>query len=134
MDKNQIFIGTIRKCTQYEMHPMFENRTYFGDQCIGFDCLGYTTTSDEVYKENAILIKLKNGFYVDLNQLDSILDCIKIYRPDRYRLGGLAMSTSADHVGSLFVDTDSLKPYYEGKQNSNHVSVYQLKKQVEYSK
>ena len=74
MKTDQIFIGDIRKCTKYETHTTFSSSTYIGDQCIGCDSFGYIDKDDELYKENAVLIKIKNGGYVDLERFNSILD------------------------------------------------------------
>lgn len=134
MKTDQIFIGDIRKCTKYETHTTFSNSTYIGDQCIGCDSLGYIDSDNELYKENAILIKIKNGGYVDLERFNSFLDYIRIYRDitkDGYRLGGLMMPTSAHNIDSLFVDESSLKPYYTNHQRPTNISVHQLKMQVE---
>ena len=87
----------------------------------------------ELYKENAVLIKVKNGGYVDLENFNSILDYIKIHQDitkNGYRLGGLIMSTSAHCINSLFVDRKSLIPYYKNKEQDNNISVHQLKKQI----
>lgn len=136
MKTDQIFIGDIRKCTKYETHTTFSSSTYIGDQCIGCDSFGHIVEDDELYKENAVLIKIENGGYVDLERFNSILDYIRIYRDitkDGYRLGGLMMSTSAHCIDSLFVDEKSLKPYYTDKQQIDDISVHQLKKQVKKS-
>lgn len=133
MKTEQIYVGNIRKCTKYETHTTFSNRTYIGDQCIGCDSFEYIDSDDELYKENAVLIKIKNGGYVDLERINSILDYIRIYRDitkDGYRLGGLMMSTSAHSKDSLFVDKKPLKPYYDDKQPNSKISIHQLKKQI----
>ncbi len=135
MNTSQIFTGTIRRCTEHEVHSIFSLSTYIDGQCIGCDGIGSVHIDSEIYKENAVLIKLQNGDYVDLESLDSILDYIRIYQSYSYGLRGLMMSSfQPNHVGELFVDDTSLKPYYGDEQASKHVSVYQLKKRVEASK
>lgn len=131
MKKGQIFIGDIRKCTKYDTHTTFSSNCYIGDQCIGCDSFGYIEVEDELYKENAILIKIENGGYVDLERFNSILDYIKIHHDltkNGYRLGGLMMSERAHCIDSLFVDEKSLKPYYADEIQNNNVSIRQLKK------
>lgn len=106
MKTDQIFIGDINKCTKYETHNTFSSSTYIGDECVSCDSIGYIDTDDEPYKENAILIKIENGGYVDLERFNSILDYISIYQDitkDGFRLGGLMMSTSPCCVDDLFV-------------------------------
>jgi len=136
MKPEQIFTGDIRKCTKYESHLAFSSETYITGECIGSCGFGYIDKEDELFKENAILIKIKNGGYVDLERFNSILDYLRIYgdiTKEGYRLGGLMMPTSAYKADCLFVDADSLKPYYSNEQEKN-ISVRQLKKQLKSSK
>lgn len=133
MKTGQIFIGDIRKCTKYEAHNIFSSSFFIGDECIGSDAFGYIDLESEIYKENAILIKIENGGYVDLERFNSILDYIRIYkdiRKDGYMLGGLMMPTSANNINSLFVDEESLKPYYTTKKIPKNISLRKLKKEV----
>lgn len=133
MKTDQIFIGNIRKCTKYETHTTISSSAHIGNQCILRESFGYIDEENELYKKNAVLIKIENGGYVDLERFNSILDYIKIYRDitkNGYRLGGLMMSTSAYSIDSLFVDEKSLKPYYGDNQQINDISVRQLKKQI----
>ena len=119
MKAEQIFIGDIRKCTKYETHTTFSSSAYIGNQCIVCDSFGYIDEDDELYKKNAILIKIKSGGYVDLERFNSIIDYIRIYHDitkNGYRLGRLMMSTSAHCIDSLFVDEKSLQPYYGDRQ------------------
>ena len=137
MKPEQIFIGNIKKCTKYEEHTTFSSSMYIGNQCICCDSFGTIAVDDEIYKENAVLIKIKNGGYVDLERLNSLLDYIKIHQDitkNGYRLGGLMMSTSAHCIDSLFVDEESLKPYYTDEQQIGNISVHQLKKQFKTTK
>lgn len=132
MKPEQIFIGNIRKCTKYEEHTTFKSQTFIDSDIIDTDTFGYIVSDDELYKENAILLKIKQGGYVDIERLNSILDHIKMHKNITKRgfiLGGLIMSTSSHCIDSLFVDESSLKPYYNNKQQKN-ISVRQLKKQI----
>lgn len=133
MKAEQIFIGDIRKCTKYETHTTISSSAYIGNQCILSESFGYISEDDELYKRNAILIKIKNGGYVDLERFNSILDYIRIYHDitkNGYYLGRLMMSTSAHCIDSLFVDEKSLQPYYGNRQKNSTISIRQLKKQV----
>ena len=132
MKPEQIFIGNIRKCPKYEEHTTFKSQTFIDSDIIDTDTFGYIVSDDELYKENAILLKIKQGGYVDIERLNSILDYIKMRKDitkTGYILGGLIMSTSSHRIDSLFVDETSLKPYYNNKQQKN-ISVRQLKKQL----
>jgi len=133
MKTDQIFIGNINKCTKYVDHVTFSGKTFIGDECICSDSFGYVEKQDVVYKENAILIKLKNGGYVDLEKLNSIFDHLKVLNAttkDGFYLGGIIMSTSAHCEDCLFVDSKSLVPYYTENKNNSNISARQLKKQI----
>ena len=133
MKPEQIFIGNIKRCTKYEEYNTIVGSTYIGNQLICTDSFGYITKEDELYKENAVLIKIENGGYVDLDRFNSFLDYIRIHKDitkNGYRLGGLMMSTSAHSPNCLFVDEKSLKPYYTDKQQFEDISVRKLKRQV----
>lgn len=137
MKSDQIFIGNIRQCTKYEEHVMFSSETYIGSELLGGERFGSIEEDDELYKENAILIKLKNGGYVDLDRFNSILDYIRLHRlytKNGFRLGGLIMSTSAYKSGGLFVDEKSLKSYYPVYEDIKDASILKLKKQINYNK
>ena len=136
MKPEQIFVGDIRKCTKYEIHNFFCCETSINGTSIGRDGFGRVKIEHESFKDDAILIKIKNGGYVDLERLESVLDYIKIYKDikkDGYKLGNLMMPGFSYRLDCLFVDESSLKPYYSEKQTKN-ISVRQLKKQVNNSK
>lgn len=133
MKTDQIFIGDIKKCTKYETHTTFSTYSYFGDQCIGGGSVGYIEEETELYKKNAILIKVRDNRYVDLEQLNSILNYIKIFlhMVDKSQyLGELIMPTCAYYKNSLFVDEKSLKPYYNDNLQISDISVRKLKQQT----
>lgn len=130
MKSDKIFIGNIRKCTKYEEHVMFSSETYIGSELLGRERFGSIEEDDELYKENAILIKVKNGGYVDLDRFNSILDYIRLHRcctKNGIRLGGLVISTSPYKLESLFVDEKSLKPYYPVNEEIKDTSILKLK-------
>jgi len=133
MKPEQVFIGDIRRCTKYETHTTFSSGTYINGECLFTDSFGYIETDNELYKENAVLIKIRENRYVDLERLNSILDYIEIYKDKMYNLGTIMMPISEYGVDRLFVDHKSLKPYYENTQEKN-ISVRQLKKQLKNSK
>lgn len=137
MKSDQVFIGNIRRCTKYEKNIALICKTYIDGQLIGCERFGSIEEDDELYKENAILIRVKNGGYVDLERFDSILDYIRLHRlytKNGFRLGGLIMSTSAYRLDDLFVDEKTLKPYYQANEEVKDTSILKLKKQINYNK
>ena len=131
MKADRVFVGDIKKCTKYERHDVFSSSTYICDECIGCDSFGHIETDSELYKKDAILIQFKNGGYVDLDNLRSFIDYIKVYgdiTKNGFYEGGLIMSTSPRCIDSIFVDSESLKPY-KNKQNKDKISARQLRKE-----
>lgn len=125
MNYEQFFIGDIRICKNY-------NR--FNADCID-EWIGgpsperliknsngttdYIDYTDEMYKQDAILIKTKNGKYIDLEDVNSILDYVSTdcdNKVKKFCLKNKVMSTLPDESGSLFVDKRSLKSYENVKQ------------------
>ena len=99
MEESILFIGNIRKCTKYETH-----KTAVLDIAGCTDSFGYMEIKDELYKENATLIKTKDGKFIDLGD---ILDISKIKKAK----GKIKMSTYPIKKGCLFVDEKTLKPH-----------------------
>mgnify|MGYP003307912159 CR=1 FL=1 len=81
IDMENVFIGTIRV---QATHCIFTSRGYIVYACEGEE----NVTS--VLKENAILLKIKDGEYVDLDLLNNFLDEIKIKKvviPETVKIG-----------------------------------------------
>lgn len=100
MEEERYFIGNIKKCTKLEAHKTFEMVT----EGIT-DSFGYMEIEDELYKENAILLKTKEG-YIDLDNLTTLYN-IKKNRNKK----NILMPTYPIYIGCLFIDEKSLKPY-----------------------
>lgn len=115
IDMNNVFIGTINKCIQYDTKTTFSSETYIGEDCIGSDSFGYIVEDGIKYKENAKLLKVTTNGYVDLDTLNSILDEIKvkskITKDGGFYLNGLILSTSPHKLGCLYVDSSTLIQY-----------------------
>lgn len=128
MKKEQIFIGNIKKCTEYEEAITSCRGVITKNGIVASDSYGYTKTDDELYKEDVILVKLKNDFYVELEKLNLLL---KLKAQTRTRKGHVInefmMLTSPSAVGDLFVDEKSLKPYYGMEDKSAKVLMRKLK-------
>lgn len=133
MKKYQVFIGDIRKCTRYDMESIFMKEDYATGTV-----LGHTIKEDELYKKDAILIKVTEGglassAYVDLESIKSSLDMLKlkkhIIKGHGWTNNSLMIPTHATGVDSLFVDIMSLRSYYEREIDKN-ISVKQLKKEI----
>lgn len=113
MKNNKIFTGNIMLCTKYNHH----------DGSIGPD-LGHIESESIVHDEDAVLIRTKHGFYVNINGL-SLSDIAYLYlERSRGRISGtksaeLFMLTSPSCLGELFVDSESVKPYMSTDKNKS---------------
>ena len=85
MKPDKVFIGNIKRCTKYISHSRFTGNVFIGEECVSLNSFGYIESEDELYKENAVLVKTKNGGYIDLENFNSILDYLKIYKDDAQR-------------------------------------------------
>ena len=110
ISKEKIYTGNIRKCTKYNFNEVLISRevnNIFYEVCEYVDKLD---EEDELYKENATLIKVSNDVYIELEKLILFLDIIKNHKDiDKDIFGDLLMSTSVLGLGCLFVDKDTLK-------------------------
>lgn len=128
MNSNKIFVGNI-------MQHIYDNRAE------------KTMPISVVMKENAVLIRTKNGFYVDVEELYSLLHIGYLYF-ESYKFKFLDneiinkiymlmdMPTeicreqwmdSNPNGSSTYVDESSLKPYVEGEQN---ISISKLQRRL----
>lgn len=131
MKPDKIFIGNIKRCTKYISHSRFTGNVFIGEECVNLSSFGYIESEDELYKENAVLVKTKNGGYIDLENFNSILDYLKIYKDDvqrDYNLWKTIMPTHSRGNNSLFVDENSLKPYFNSEDKKEEISIYQLRR------
>ena len=121
MKPDKVFIGNIKRCTKYISHSRFTGNVFIGEECVNLSSFGYIESEDELYKENAVLVKTKNGGYIDL----------EIYKDDvqrDYNLWKTIMPTHSRGSNSLFVDENSLKPYFNNEDKKEEISIYQLRR------
>ena len=131
MKPEQFFVGNINRCTKYEKHITFSHSS-----CISCDSFGFIQADDELYKENAVLVKIPNGGYVDIEKIKTIWDWIKIYKNihnNSWTVSNYMMPTSAWGVNNLFVDEHSLKPYFNDERTED-ISVRRVRKYVNLDK
>ncbi len=130
MKSNQIYIANLRKCTKHNSHALFQSSTSINGESLGEEIFGFVDRDDELYKENAILIKMQGGGYVDLDVLNNYFDYLRLFKdvtPSGFVNNGIFMSTMPSKVGDVFVDYKTIKPYYDFPQVEN-VSFRSLKR------
>lgn len=122
MRKKQILIGDIRKCTKYGRYPI-----YLKEDSVSGTTYERFEKESELYKKNAILVKITEGDmasskYIDLENINSALDMLRLKNMN------IIMSASPNDVDELFVDTMSLRHYYDSDFRKK-ISVKKLKKE-----
>lgn len=127
INKENVFVGNIMRCTKYDT-----SNCIVMEDMAGITSFGYVSKAHEPYKENQILIKICDNpeVYVELEKLKSFLTYIDIYsQVDRngIHLNEKILSTSSSFLGDIYVDFESLKPYYEEK---GKVKIKKIKKDV----
>ena len=127
MNSNKIFIGNV-------MQHIYDNRAE------------KTMPISVVRKENAVLIRTKNGFYVDVEELYSLLHMGYLYVESyKFRFSYnefinkiymlMDMPTDicreqwmdSNSNSNTYVDESSLRPYVEGEQN---ISISRLQRRL----
>ncbi len=127
MKTNQFFVGNIMKCKNYEEHNTFESN---------YDAF-YIDYDEDLVKEKAILIKLNvnncMNYYIDIESINSILDLFKVYKNflKAYNEGKI-LSIYPEYSDMLFIDSESLKPYYAENQKVKKTSLRQFKKNLTF--
>lgn len=127
---NSIFTGTINKitsCTLQMSHGMICS--------LGFGtALGHYEIEKETYKEDAILIKVADCGYVDIDSINSIFDQLRIRKclkkSGGFTLGDIILPdvpSPLAAVGDLYIERKSLQPY-QAPIEEDAISLKELKK------
>lgn len=124
INKDNIYVGNIMKCTKYDSSGYMELDNG------GVTTYGNISKNEEIYKENQILINvcLNPELYVNVDDLKNILSLLKIYKCLKKGVDDKKLlSTISSFLGDKYVKRDSLVPYYT---NNGTVSVKKLKKDL----
>lgn len=112
INRENVFVGNIVKCTKFD---------------------GNVEIEESLYKGNQLLIKICDNprIYVELRELVCFLSYIYIYNQidkNGIKLNDKILCTFATKQGSIYVDEKSLKPYYKetGKVRVKRVKRYAL--------
>lgn len=128
MKPERVFIGDIRKCTDYRMEPILMCEDPFGITTFG--CQSYKS---EVHKKGEVLIQIANSAYIPLSEIKSFLSYLAALND--YRINGLNSNRflycgTPYRVGQLFVDDESLQPYYGEETPKKDISIRTLKQEL----
>ena len=90
----------------------------------------YTALNKNLYKKNAVLLRTRNGYYVDIEECDPV-DIPYLYLEDQKFNDRLLMGTKSS--GGLFwekyVPEKTIRPY-KVENNKTTVSLFKLRRQL----
>lgn len=128
MKPEKVFIGDIRKCTDYRMEPML-----ICEDSFGITTFGSQSYESEIHKKREVLIQIANSAYIPLSEINSFLSYLAALND--YRINGLNSNRflycgTPYRVGQLFVEDESLQPYYGEDAPKRDISIRSLKQQL----
>ena len=116
MDGDRIFKGTI---------------AYTNPEIIGYQSLPYSKGKysnipirKDIYKKNAVLIKVKENSYIDLDEINGNIDLFK------KTLKKEVLTTDPNTKNDKYVKKESLRPYYAQKGEKTNVKQLKLNKKA----
>ena len=122
MKREDIFIGKIKKCRNVYQYKQYGDSRYVPDFSINKTEFGTIENYAYVVRDVAVLIKATENKYIWLNTLTSFIDEVKV----NLGIEVNALNCEPTQDGELFVDIDSLVPYYEDELDKN-ISVKRLR-------
>lgn len=128
MKPDRIFIGDIKKCTDYRMDPML-----ICEDPFGVTTLGCQTYESKVYEKDVVLIKFGESAYIPFRDVDSFLsyfEALMDYRAKKLNSNLFIHSGSPYRVGQLFVDAEELMPFYDEETEEKNISIRALKQDI----
>lgn len=125
MKNDRFYVGTIKVCTEYVEEPVLVMEDF-----AGVSSFGNIKTKSEVYKENALLVKTRNGLYIDTADL-TVLDIAYLYLENKKSITTgepyMFSGSRGSYVGNKFVDRESLQPYVTKEDKSKSTSLLSLR-------
>jgi len=131
MKNNRFYVGNIMECTQFDVPPIIDvNAVVEGCSFCHIE------NNSVLYKENAILLQTKHGYFVEIEDL-SLSDIIYLYVEDCEiinhgdKSSKLFMTTYPYYKGSKHVDRSTIKPYESENKNKDKSSIRKIQKKEE---
>lgn len=123
IDLENVYVGNIMRCTRYEEYTNNVVEDEFGANSFGEKII-----EGKIYKDNALLLKVTDNGFVDLDELNGYLDYLKINKSKTkfgFRLGGLILAKTPWKMNSFYVS--DVQEYSKENQNGK-VKLKDLKK------
>ncbi len=119
MKTDRIFVGDIMQCVECREEVVYRSKR---EESIRI------TKIFQTVKENAVLIAMKNGLYIDIEDINMR----DIFFDSANAALNIPKGTEANYEGEMFVDEKSLQPYTKvyGPLEEENIGVFKLKKLV----
>ncbi len=119
MKTDRIWVGDIMQCVGYEEDTVVSSKA---------EEVKMVYKKFQVVKENAVLIAMKNGFYIDIEDIN----WRDILLGPAEEVVAIPKETEAHNKGDLFVDRNSLQPYAAvyGELETENIGLGKLKQLV----
>ena len=128
MKSKNVFKGTIKKCEDFYSYMKYGEERYVGDFKVGKIEVGTTYKYANIIDEEAILLKMSDKKFVWLDLVNTKAEEILV----NLGIACNAISTSPICNNDIFVDEETLEPYF--KAEDKKLSVKKIKSLVSNSK
>jgi len=119
-----VYIGAIKKCLYPKAYQKDGDETFIPEFETRTTKMGYMRKNIEEVNNQAILIKTENNLYYQFKLTNTFIDKTRIiFNNENY-----ALTSKPKHDDDIFVDENSLIPYYEEQPKS--LSLRKLKRDI----
>lgn len=115
MKREDIYIGKIKKCRCLDGYKEYGDSRYVKDFSINKTEFGYIENNAYVVDDCAVLIRVNEYSFIWLRSVTSFIDEVKVNLG--FSIDTIGIRPTMD--GSLFVDFNSLVPYYHNDLNKS---------------
>lgn len=130
MKKENIFVGEIRKCIDYESYLKHGENYYIADFELKSKTskieFGTSISTYKIIKENAILIKINDDRYIWLDTVLNPIDALFVDLGFNFD----SLDTKPTEKNMVYVSSSSLKSYYDKEEQNQKIRVKKLKHDV----
>lgn len=124
MKKSNVYLGTIKRCTNIYRYNQRGETWLEGSWRIGSITESFIHRYAYIVEEKAILIKIKDDEFIWIDMVNNVKDVILCMLGSYKKI--IPIKPSFDN--QLFVDKNTLVPYYKEEEKEQKTKVKKLKK------
>lgn len=125
MKPKYVFTGTVKRCHDVYWFNEYGDQRYVPDFRIGNIEVGSIRQYADVVDKEAVLVKVDDSQYVWLDMVKTLADEVKI----DLGISNLVIYGKPFFNGALFVDEDTLFPYFKNPVDTK-MSMHRLRKTI----